>query len=54
MGIKWVYVFELPDKGAFGFLLPANKIKPVGRSIFEGIRTLAVHVGDWQVKHFTK
>merc|ERR1719412_320765 len=54
MGIKWVYVIELPDKGAFGFLLPANKIKPVGRSIFEGIRTLAVHVGDWQVKHFTK
>ena len=44
MGIKWVFLIELPDKGTFGFLLPANSIKPTGRSIFQGIRLMAVKV----------
>jgi len=46
MGIKWVFLLELPDKGYHGFLLPAYHIKPTARSIFEGIRTLAVKVSD--------
>ena len=44
MGIKWVFLIELPDTGTFGFLLPANKIVPTGQSIFEGIRALAVTI----------
>jgi len=44
MGIKWVFLLELPDKGSFGFLLPANLIKSTGQSIFEGIRLLAVKI----------
>jgi carboxypeptidase A4 len=44
MGIKWVFLMELPDAGYHGFLLPAKNIVPVGRSIFEGIRALAVKV----------
>merc|ERR1719412_1305942 len=44
MGIKWVFLIELPDKGTFGFLLPANSIKPTGRSILQGIRLMAVKV----------
>ena len=44
MGIKWVFLIELPDTGTFGFLLPATKIKGVGHSVFEGIRALAVTI----------
>merc|ERR1711976_778578 len=44
MGIKWVFLIELPDTGTFGFLLPANKIVPTGQSVFEGIRALAVTI----------
>merc|ERR1719412_1502379 len=44
MGIKWVFLLELPDTGTFGFLLPATKIKGVGHSVFEGIRALAVTI----------
>ncbi len=44
MGIKWVFLMELPDKGSYAFMLPAHNIIPVGRSIFAGIRALAVGV----------
>ena len=44
MGVKWVFLLELPDKGYHGFLLPAYHIAPTGRSIFRGIRAMAVKV----------
>ena len=44
MGIKWVFLLELPDKGAFTFLLPPNLIIPTGRSILAGIRAMAVGI----------
>lgn len=44
MGIKWVFLLELPDTGSYGFLLPANMIRPTAQSIFRGIRALAVRV----------
>ncbi len=44
MGVKWVFLLELPDKGYHGFLLPAYHIRPTAQSIFQGIRTLAVKV----------
>lgn len=40
-GIKYSYTIELPDKGVYGFLLPAEKIIPTGREIFTGIRSVA-------------
>ncbi len=30
-GIKFAYTLELPDRGDFGFLLPASEILPVGQ-----------------------
>ena len=44
MGIKWVFLLELPDKGYHGFLLPAYHIKPTSESIFQGIRALGVEI----------
>ena len=44
MGIKWVFLLELPDKGVTSFFLPSSEIKPTGFSIFQGIRALAVQV----------
>lgn len=39
-GIKYSYTIELPDKGVYGFLLPADKIVSTGREIFTGIKSL--------------
>ena len=30
-GVKFAYTVELPDRGDFGFLLPASEILPVGQ-----------------------
>ena len=30
-GVKYAYTVELPDRGDFGFLLPASEILPVGQ-----------------------
>jgi len=40
-GIKYSYTIELPDKGIYGFLLPADKIVQTGREIFTGIKSIA-------------
>ena len=34
-GVKFAYTVELPDRGDFGFLLPASEILPVGQVKFE-------------------
>jgi murein tripeptide amidase MpaA len=34
------YAFELRDEGRFGFVLPANQIRPSGVEIWEGVRTM--------------
>ncbi|XP_040571245.1 carboxypeptidase B [Lepeophtheirus salmonis] len=41
LGIKWVFLIELPDKGRHGFLLPPHLIKQVSFSVFQGIREFA-------------
>ena len=46
MGIKWVYLIELPDTGIFGFLLPPNKIVPTGHSVMKGIRMLTAKISE--------
>ncbi|KAK3917349.1 Carboxypeptidase B [Frankliniella fusca] len=40
-GIKYSYTLELPDRGQFGFLLPATHIRPTGKEAFAGLRELA-------------
>ena len=46
LGIKWVFLFELPDKqnGNYGFLLPARHIIPTGHAVFQGLRRAALVV----------
>lgn len=39
-GIKYSYTIELPDKGVYGFLLPAEKIVPTGREVFTGVKSI--------------
>lgn len=43
-GVKFAYTVELPDRGDFGFLLPASEILPVGQETYEGIKTLVEEV----------
>ena len=49
MGIKWVFLFELPpskfsNNGPSAFMLPARGIKPTAKSIFQAFRKMAVEV----------
>ena len=48
MGIKWVFLFELPPgnfpNGPASFMLPARAIKPTAKSIFQAFRKMAVEV----------
>lgn len=39
-GIKYSYTIELPDKGIYGFLLPADKIVPTGKELFTGVKSI--------------
>ncbi|CAK1367024.1 Metallocarboxypeptidase A-like protein [Cercospora beticola] len=39
-GADYSYTFELRDKGQFGFLLPANQIRPTGEEVLAGIKVL--------------
>lgn len=39
--IKYSYAVELPDRGLFGFLLPASYITPTSRETFAAIKALA-------------
>ncbi|XP_043237768.1 carboxypeptidase B-like [Amphibalanus amphitrite] len=39
-GVRFTYTFELRDKGAHGFLLPAEQIEPSGREIAAAIKAM--------------
>ena len=39
-GVKFAYTVELPDRGDFGFLLPASEILPVGQVRYTGFIAL--------------
>lgn len=39
-GIKYSYTIELPDRGIYGFLLPADKIVPTGKELFTGVKSI--------------
>ena len=36
-GIKYAFTVELPDRGYYGFLLPASSIKAVGEEVTAGL-----------------
>ncbi|KAM3414343.1 hypothetical protein BST61_g10990 [Cercospora zeina] len=39
-GADYSYTFELRDTGTFGFLLPANQIRPTGEEVLAGVKVL--------------
>ena len=39
-GIKYAYTFELPDTGDEGFLLPSERIKPVGEETWLALQAM--------------
>ena len=41
-GIKYSFTFELPDKGHDGFLLPEDRIKPVGEETWAAIKAMVL------------
>jgi len=43
-GIKYSFEIELPDRGGFGFLLPANYVEPVGEEIWSAVQVLATQI----------
>ncbi|XP_059479901.1 carboxypeptidase B-like [Neocloeon triangulifer] len=43
-GIKYTYTVELPDKGKYGFLLPASFIKTTGEDVMAMIRVVAEEI----------
>ena len=49
VGIKWVYLLELPDRvgGSHGFLLPAREIIPTGQSVFQGFRAAISEINNY-------
>ncbi|CAG7815843.1 unnamed protein product, partial [Allacma fusca] len=40
-GIKYSYTVELPDRGFYGFLLPASRIKSTGQETLELVKSMA-------------
>jgi hypothetical protein len=44
MGIKWVFLLELPDQGRHGFLLPAKYISRVAGEAFAALRAATVRI----------
>ncbi len=44
IGIKWVFLLELPDKGKHGFLLPAKYIRRVADEAFAALREATVRI----------
>lgn len=40
-GIKYSYTVELPDRGRYGFLLPASMVVPTGKETFAAVKELA-------------
>ena len=45
VGLKWIYLLELPDK-EFGFLLPESEIPKTVNSVFNGIRAGALTIAS--------
>ena len=45
-GIKYSYTVELPDRGFYGFLLPASRITSVGEETVELVRSMAEDMRD--------
>ena len=44
LGIKWVFLMELPDEGKHGFLLPAKFIRRVSGEAFAAFRAATVRI----------
>jgi len=44
LGTKYTFALELRDKGRYGFLLPANQIRPTGMETFAGIKAMAAEL----------
>lgn len=40
LGVTYSYALELRDRGRYGFLLPANQIRPTGEETFAAIKTM--------------
>ncbi len=40
-GVKYPFVFELRDEGAYGFLLPKEQIKPAAEETVDAINVIA-------------
>ncbi|XP_075447243.1 carboxypeptidase B2 isoform X1 [Ascaphus truei] len=43
-GIKYSFTIELRDRGAYGFLLPPNLIKPTCSEALTGIKIISAHI----------
>ena len=48
-GIKYSLAAELRDTGEYGFLLPVEQVKPVGRETWLGIREMAKLLKQWEI-----
>ncbi|OCT92721.1 carboxypeptidase B2 [Xenopus laevis] len=44
LGIKYSFTFELRDKGAYGFLLPPQLIKPTCSEAITAVKIVAAHI----------
>jgi len=51
LGILHSYTIELRDTGQFGFVLPANQIRPQGDEFMAGVIVMAEHIiAEWYNK----
>jgi hypothetical protein len=41
-GIKYAYTFELPDTGEYGFLMPEDRIKPIGEETWAAFKAMTL------------